>query len=841
MTVHPHQIYSTFFPKMVCLILLTVFSIPAEAQHIAYDCHQGKQQALAKIPPVREDARSAQNSRSDTIDILHYHITLDITNPGSQQISGNCLINCRSKMDNITEISLDLLRLTVDSVEVDDQPVTFQYNDTLLKVDLGGTFAKDEELTVRVYYHGSPQTDGSGWGGFYFSATAAFNLDVGFAADPHNYGRVWFPCFDNFVERSTYEFTITTDPDKKAFCNGLLQDTSHNANNTIDWHWYMHQTIPTYLASVAVGQYQTLEMTHPGIQGPVLIQLGAIAGDTAEMRSSFIHLTDCIDAFEASYGAHSFDRVGFNLVAFTAGAMEHATNIAYPANAVVNGSLADENLMAHEFGHHWWGDLVTCETAEDMWINEGWASYSEKIFFEHVYGKERYKDEVRANHDYVLQYAHVDDEGFRAISGVPHAYTYGTHVYDKGADVAHTMRGYMGDDTFFECITSFLQAFAFTHASSQDFRDHLSECSGMDMTAFFDNWVFAPGVAQFSIDSIQSVEAGGQYEVDVYIRQKLREAPEFYDHVPLEITFFNPDWQKVTESVTVSGECGVYSTTLNTPPVLAILDLEEKISDGISDEYRTISTTGNVNFGTARMAVNVTQISDSAFLHISHNWAPADPFQNPIPNLHVSQERYWKVQGMLPADFKADATIKYNGTTSGNGGHLDIALLSNVEDSLVLLYRPSPAADWSIYDSAQFLIGLPNDKSGDIGIPTLFTGEYTLGIYDADKPNTNAYQLPTGCTTDFPATGIEGITAEDLWRIYPNPVSGQLTLEFRKPVNDGSVHLYNLLGQRQFRLQTGPVTTRYQIATGQFPPGVYYMTLHRKSGLVATQKIMIIH
>src|SRR6185503_7678201 len=200
---------------------------------------------------------------------------------------------------------------------------------------------------------------------------------------------------------------------------------------------------------------------------------------------------------------------------------------------------------------------------EDMWLNEGWASYSESIFLEKVYGKEVYKEEVRKNHKNVLQNTHIRDGGYRAVSGVPHEYTYGSTVYDKGADVAHTLRTYMGDSIFFSCLTSYLNAFKFNHASSYDFRDFLSQCSGMDLTSFFSNWVFNPGFPHFSIDSFFVAQNASSYDVTVFIRQRLRQAPELYSIVPIELTFMSENFDSVTTSVIFSGACGIYHTTLN--------------------------------------------------------------------------------------------------------------------------------------------------------------------------------------------------------------------------------------------------------------------------------------
>ena len=99
------------------------------------------------------------------------------------------------------------------------------------------------------------------------------------------------------------------------------------------------------------------------------------------------------------------------------------------------------------------------------------ASFCERIFLEYVYGYEEYINAVKDNHLEVLHHAHIDDEGFRAIHGVPHAFTYGSHSYNKGADVAHTLRSYMGDSAFFGGLTDFLLAYKYDDASAYDMRD----------------------------------------------------------------------------------------------------------------------------------------------------------------------------------------------------------------------------------------------------------------------------------------------------------------------------------------------------------------------------------
>jgi aminopeptidase N len=166
-----------------------------------------------------------------------------------------------------------------------------------------------------------------------------------------------------------------------ALCNGALISTIDNGNGTKTWNWEMNEEIPSYLACVAVGNYAPAYFNYYGIEDTIPVQLGAVAADTSDMKNSFVHLTDALSIFENHFGPYRWNKVGYSLVPFTGGAMEHATNIAYP-NFMVNGNTLYEDFLVHELSHHWFGDLATCETAEDMWLNEGWASYCVYLFYE---------------------------------------------------------------------------------------------------------------------------------------------------------------------------------------------------------------------------------------------------------------------------------------------------------------------------------------------------------------------------------------------------------------------------------------------------------------------------
>ncbi len=714
-----------------------------------------------KSSPNNTNAITADNSRSDTLDILNYTINLDLTNISGKTISGNCEITFTPKLNNISEINLDLLKLSIDSIQFNNIPLNYTYNDTLLKIQLSSIVNINDTENVVVYYHGSPQQDASGWGGFYFQSGYAYNLGVGFDANPHCYGRVWFPCFDNFIERSTYTFNIVTDSLYKAFCNGELIAETNNGNATTTWTWEMKNTMPTYLASLAVAKYTTLKQTYYGIEDTIPIEIAAIASDTTKIISSFINLTGALNSFETHYGPYRWNRVGYAMVPFSSGAMEHATNIAYP-KAFVDGKTTYETLYAHELSHHWWGDLVTCETAEDMWLNEGMATFSEYIFSESLYGKDAYLQAVNDNHEHVIHYLYYTENGYKAISGVSQDYTYSEHVYNKGADVAHTLRGYLGDSLYFGGLTAFLNTYQFTSITSYTLRDFLSTYSGINLTPFFDNWVFSPGFPHFSVDSFAVTPNGNLYNATVYIKQKLRGAPSYYTNVPLDFTFKDQLWNSHTISSEISGDHDSFTVSLSFNPTYIGIDLDDKISDAITSEAQVIKTAGDYDFGNAHVTVNVQSISDSAYVRIEHNWAAPDSLKNTSSQIvKLSDYRYWRVDGLFPSTFQASAKIYYNGKASTNGGYLDMDLISTTEDSLMLVYRKNAADDWKEFPYyIKNYSGSHSDKYGYITIDSLMKGEYAFAI------GTSLLGIKENNNTVSPKIDV-----------YPNPASTNFTID----------------------------------------------------------------
>jgi aminopeptidase N len=761
----------------------------------------------------------AQKSHSDIIDVKEYTIVLDISDIENQFIQGYTTIRLKPVSENLNQIRLDLQGLNIDSINCDICVINnFSHNDTLIVINLADSYNPDDELNVTVYYNGNPQKDPSGWGGFYFLNGYAFNLGVAFQDIPHNYGRVWYPCNDDFIDRASVNTIITTKPQHTAVCTGeLLSVTEDPVTLKKTYHWRIDEPIPTYLVSVAVGSYQKISHIYNGLERSYPVEFYIYPGDSARTANSFVNIDTTLAVYEAKFGPYKWNRVGYVAVPFSSGAMEHVTNIAM-GRAFIDGSLTYEDLFYHDLAHMWFGNAITCSSAEDMWINEGWATFSETIFYEFVKSKETALAFRRKSHEAVLRYYPVEDGGFHALYPMSQDLTYSRTVYEKGASVAHALRGYLGDDIFFPAITALINNFTYQSISSYNIRDFLSNYTGVDLTDFFQEWVFSPGFVHYSIDSTISVNNGSGYDVTVFVKQKLRGRDSFANGNKVEINFMDENYEIISDVIEFDGEFGEKTFNIPFNPALVMVDYYEKTSDATIKEPKFISSTGYKTYNYTYFKANVQSVNNEkdAFLRVTHNWAAPDTFKNPIQGLKIANHRYWTIEGVFPQGFLAKGEFSYNTATTASG-YVDNDFITNSLDSLVLLYRPNRSADWTIEPATH------NKVIKRFTVDSLKVGEYSLAIWDWDSyVNAKEYKLA------------------DNINIYPNPNNGNFYFSTGKEFC-GNLEIYNLNGIRIYEKQLNSVTEAYhQVNLPELNDGIYIFILKDKySKIVSKRKFVV--
>lgn len=751
----------------------------------------------------------AQNT-SDSIHVVHYNLNLDIRDFSTHTIYGQANITMVPKINDLNRINLDLQGLTVDSVIVNNMSRSFSQSGSKLNISTT-PLSHGDTANVRVFYHGVPIQD-SRWGGFYFSGEYCYNMGVAFDYQPHNFGRCWFPCIDEFTDKSTYTIHVRTESNKMAVCGGLLTDSLTLNDSSKVWTWDLSDPVPTYLASVAVGDYQLYSDTFHGMERVIPIQIYAQPSTINKVPGSFVHLKDILRLYERLFGPYRWQRVGYVGVNFSSGAMEHATNIAYP-NLAINGNTTYESLYAHELFHHWFGDLITCEKAEEMWINEGFATYSEALVADLL--ENNYLGYLRDMHRDVLQNMESNDGGHFALDNVPQNVTYGTHSYDKGALIIHNLRGYLGDSLFFGGLQDLLNHHAFQNISSQAFFNYLSQATGTDLTGFYEGWVHQPGFLHFSIDSIRPLQ---QNQYRVFLHQKLHHANHFANDNRLDLTFVSSDRQLFTVSgITFSGEYGHADVTLPFAPMFGMVDYHEKIMDATVDYTESLVSGDTWSSTDAFCTVKLESFPDTVLVRIEHNLVNPDaPNDLPEGLYAMSDNHYWNVGlayntavNTIPTGY---LQFRYR---RGLPGQLDYELFGSEAystDNLKLLYREDASQPWRVIPYTRG--GSP--YAGTMKTHFLQSGQYCFAVGDI--------------TAD-----IEG-HANRKFQVYPNPVQNQLNIQIDLMGKNAKAAIMDSTGKimKVFKIKSGS----NRISVSALPAGHYFIIVNYNNNNIISKQFI---
>lgn len=659
----------------------------------------------------------------DTVKVHHYNLQLDMTQSLLGIISG-CAELKVSLVAPTNMFAVDLYKLKTDSVIINNRKIEYSSNDSILRIFQSTSF-DTLPFKVQIYYHGHPQKD-SKWGGFFSDNKMAYNIGVGMGSYPHGIGRYWYPCNDAFTDRATYDFHITTRNTEKAIASGVLVCDSINHDKHY-YHWKLNQTIPTYLASIVVGPFICIKDNYTGLEKEIPIELYTLANDSIATVTTFNKLKATTAAFEKRFGPYQWDKIGFSVLSFNQGAMEHVNNIAFPRNKL-NNNLKARNLIAHELAHHWFGNLITCSSSTDMWINEGWASYCESVFKEEVYGSQMGHAHTINNQLNVIKTAHLADGGYFALNNISPSITYGSTVYDKGALVVHCLRNYLGDTLFFSSVKELLKQNTYTNISTRQLQAKLSKASGIDLGPFFNNWVYKPGFPHYSVNHFTSEPNDTLFNVDIELRQKLKARQEYSNANRIPLRFIDKNFSYIDTVLTFDGKTEHFKLTLPIKPVAVFTDIHQQVPDVTSDDIKTIKETGYTTFANCDFKLKTNAIQDSALIRVQYNWLPADDFSEPQPKVHISNYHYWKIEGVFEDKMQIEGMFSYNFSTNTNH-NINYSPLAS--DTIVLLYRADGRANWSVLEKGD----LAKHTTGSISTNTIKPGEYALAFKNNDQPN----------------------------------------------------------------------------------------------------------
>jgi aminopeptidase N len=412
-------------------------------------------------------------------DVSHYDLRLKYE-PATDRLEGTATLLARTTQD-LSRFNLDFL-LDVGEVRVNGAKASFTTSgEHELEITPKNPLAKGSPLTVVVRYSGVPSSE-QAYGFTSWHRTA----DGGVAANEPEAAWWWFPSNDHPLDKATYDVSVQVPDGTQAISNGTLQSTSSRLGWT-RWNWRSNKPQATYLATLAVGRFDiTTGRTESGI--PVVNAYSKDLGDNdGAARASIERTGEIADWLSEYFGPYPFNALGGYVPnTSTRYALETQTRPFYSPVRFANGT--NTYLVVHELAHQWYGNSVSIAGWKDIWINEGFARYSEWLWSEHE--GEGTAQEIA---DYVYATRAADDPFWTVRPGDPGPDNqFHIAVYDRGALALQALRNEIGDEDFFAILKGWTAKYAHGNASVADFRAYAERVSGQPLAELFDTWLYQP-------------------------------------------------------------------------------------------------------------------------------------------------------------------------------------------------------------------------------------------------------------------------------------------------------------------------------------------------------------
>lgn len=661
-------------------------------------------------------AATAQST--DSVDVRDYDVSLDFSSGlpyrGHAVVSLSLLRPCQS-------IGLELIG-TVDSVFVDGQRLATPNISEIPAADRPA----GQEFEVEVYYRLNGYVESSGWGGLHVESGMTYNLGVGFGINPHCVGRAVFPCRDSFTDKATYTLRITAKENWSAECSGVLQSRTMDANQMEHSVWRIDQPVCTYLVGISQAPFSRLDTTAGGY--PLTIGY-TDAQNINTVRRVFALLDTVVPMFERCFGPYRWHRIGY--IPTSRGSMEHVNNIALAYQAMASMSDEGQSTIAHELGHAWFGNLVTCQTEGDMWINEGGATFCSEVAREATHGRGSSNALYQKNLESVVRTTHrTDGNQYRPLHDMPHGYTYGSTTYDKGALVWHSLRGLMGDSLFYASMRTLFSRCAFGNLDAYALRDSLMAYSGMDLTDFFRQHVFRPGFVDYHAELVRG---DNPQRVMVRLRQQGIGTDSLVSTARLPLTFVSYEREELIRWIDAQFTDDVAEVWVDLPwePSYCVLDLECAVSDAATVVHINTTPDRTYAYDAVHATVRAGDESQPLNLHIEHHFGhPYDT--DTIAGIVRTVNRYWVVNGDRWTAENIECRFRFvrANNTSSDYAYLDPDFYQRTPtyDSIALLWRPNTEHPWRVMTRTKS----GNRDEGFLRMRNLRCGEYTIAVVDSN-------------------------------------------------------------------------------------------------------------
>jgi aminopeptidase N len=455
--------------------------------------------------------KNIEDPESHKTDVLHYRLDFEVE-PDSETLTGSTTMTVTSRTGGLESFRFWLNgSMAILAVEIDGREVTWFRRDAVtIDVELDRLYDDGETFSIEVHYSGSPVPS-------WFFSTEGGSPVVSTLSQPW-YASDWFAVKDDNSDKATGELLITVPSSLTAVSNGVLVAVEEVGGDKRRFHWVTDYQTSPYLFAFSAAAYNAFSETYRSGDVSMPVDFFIYQGsDTTSSRDGWRRTIDMLSTFEQLFGLYPFSEEKYAIYQFPfSGGMEHQT-------ATGQGGLYAfrESLTSHELAHQWWGDLVTCATWHDIWLNEGFATYSTALWFEFESGT---SDEgARRFYMSGRRPAQLDGSVYVYDVSNPSRIFSSNYSYSKAAWVLHMLRGVVGDETFFEILAEYRRRYAFSTVTTEDFETVAEQVSGSELDWFFDEWIYGGGAPAYRY-GWRYHEVNGQHYVELALDQHQQES-----------------------------------------------------------------------------------------------------------------------------------------------------------------------------------------------------------------------------------------------------------------------------------------------------------------------------
>ncbi|MFD1551990.1 M1 family aminopeptidase [Putridiphycobacter roseus] len=479
------------------LFLLLVMNTKGFGQTGSHLCAETKSKRVSLTQSRSNTLNLAQIATTELYDVHFYLLDLNVERT-TTDLFGAAEMHAKVLAPTLTGILFELHEdLAIDSIYLDNVNVS-NFNRTGSAVTVPANFVQNDFFKVRIVYGGSPPnqaTNPLAGGGINNASSGSWGNQVTWTLSEPFSAYEWWPCKQSLTDKAdSVHVSITTDSTNKAGSIGLLKNVVDLGNGKHRYNWESVYPIDYYLISITVAAYvdYSIYANPVGATAPILVQ-NYIYDNPLTLgyfQNEIDHTVDFIEYFSTLFGLYPFhaEKYGHCMAPFNGG-MEHQT--------MTTQGFFEDGLTAHELGHQWFGDNVTCATWADIWLNEGFASYTEYL----MEAKFNPGDEVGLMEDVHNNVMSQTNGSVWVEDSLNTNRIFSSRLtYDKGNAIVHTLRFLMDNDTvFFNVLKTYQTQFAGGTARLNDFKNIAENLSGLDLTAFFNEWYYGHGYPTYSV------------------------------------------------------------------------------------------------------------------------------------------------------------------------------------------------------------------------------------------------------------------------------------------------------------------------------------------------------